>query len=42
MHCGAEAVTRAEISATRTPTASRSWFPLPHRSLIYEVFGQLD
>lgn len=41
LHCGARAVTEAELFAVATPRATDTWFPLAHRNLLTEVREQL-
>jgi len=42
LHCGAETVDRETVFDTATPASTQTWYPLPHRDLIYEVEGQLE
>jgi len=39
LHCGGHAVETSEINNVVTPTATDSWFPIPHMSLIERLRG---
>ncbi len=41
LHCGAETVTREEVSGVPTPDGTDTWYPLAHTSLVDEVETQL-
>jgi len=41
LHCGGQIVGRDTLFAIPTPRPTDTWFPLPHRSLVEEVEGQL-
>lgn len=37
LHCGAHAVSRAEVADVETPPPTNSWHPIPHMGLIHQV-----
>lgn len=37
LHCGADHVERAEVEDVPTPTATRTWFPVPHARILESV-----
>ena len=41
LHCGAETVDREQLFQVPTPRGTRTWFPLPHRTILGEVETQL-
>jgi hypothetical protein len=41
LHCGAETVGREQLFQVPTPLGTRTWFPLPHRTILGEVETQL-
>lgn len=41
LHCGAELADRQALAAVETPAPTKSWFPLPHDSLLASVESQL-
>ena len=41
LHCGAEKVDREQLFQVPTPHGTRTWFPLPHRTILGEVETQL-
>ena len=42
LHCGAQVVDRQYLFEVATPHGSKTWYPLPHRSLVTEVETQLQ
>ena len=42
LHCGAQVVDRQDLFEVATPHGSKTWYPLPHRSLVTEVENQLQ
>ena len=42
LHCGAQVVDRQDLFEVATPHGSKTWYPLPHRSLVTEVETQLQ
>ena len=42
LHCGGKLVSRQELWTVPTPSRTRSWYPLPHRSVVSEVEDQLQ
>ena len=41
LHCGAETVTREELSHVPTPLGTSTWYPLAHQTILGEVETQL-
>ncbi len=41
LHCGGEVIERRALFDIKTPAATDTWFPLPHRHLVTEVEDQL-
>ena len=41
-HCGARAVGREELLSVKAPEATRTWFPLSHRSVLQAVEEKLE
>lgn len=42
LHCGARAVEREQIQACPTPSATRTWTPIPHYALLRQVEQTMD
>lgn len=42
LHCGAQEVDRAAVTAVHTPDATRSWQPIPHIDLIQQIEVALE
>ena len=42
LHCGGKLVSRQELWTVPTPSRTRSWYPLPHRSVLNEIEVQLQ
>ena len=42
LHCGAQTVSREDLFAVPTPPGTRTWYPLPHRTILREVETQLE
>lgn len=41
LHCGAEVVTRRQLSRVPTPAGTETWYPIPHDFLLKEVEAHL-
>ena len=41
LHCGSSQVPRQELNTVKTPTATRSWQPIPHPLLLQQVEATL-
>jgi len=41
LHCGGQVIERNALFDIKTPAATDTWFPLPHRHLVVEVENQL-
>jgi hypothetical protein len=41
LHCGAETVDCEQLFQVPTPHGTRTWFPLPHRTILGEVETKL-
>ena len=41
LHCGARQVSRADLEAIEAPSATSTWFPIAHRTVIDAVTGTL-
>ena len=42
LHCGAEIVSRGQLFDVPTPPGTRTWYPLPHSTILGEVETQLE